>query len=122
MKNKKSILAGSVIAGALVSLSALNADASSLTNFNVLGSGAEVRSGLLSNSVSNLFELTCGAKGDTSKAHGKAAHGKTADAKCGEGKCGGKKDSLHHKDGKTKDGKCGEGKCGEKKSEMKKTK
>ena len=100
MENKKSktIVAGSMIAGALLSLS-LNANTSNLFNYNALGNGAEVR---------NAIELGCGEK--------KADDKKTKDAKCGE-----KKDTKKAKDAKcgekkAKDGKCGEGKCGEKKN------
>jgi uncharacterized low-complexity protein len=111
MENKKSIFTGSVIASAIISLSSINANASSLTNYSALGSGSEVRTILLGKSNSNMgaFELKCGAK-DTTKT--KEAKGK--DGKCGEGKCGdGKKKDVKAKESKAKDGKCGEGKCGE---------
>lgn len=114
MENKKSILAGSVIASAILGLSSINANATSLCNYSALGSGAEVRTNLLGKSSSNLgaFELKCGGKDSTST---KEAKGK--DGKCGEGKCGDKKNAktkdTKAKDGKGKDGKCGEGKCGD---------
>src|ERR1700741_2978324 len=103
-KNKKSILAGSVIASAVIGLSSITADASALTNFSNLGSGAEVRSILLNTNVADIstFELACGEKGKT-EAKGKdakATEAKSKDGKCGEGKCGDKK-----KEGKSKDGK-----------------
>ena len=98
-KKNKTIVAGSMIAGALLSLS-LNANTSNLFNYNALGNGAEVR---------NAIELGCGEK--------KADDKKGKDAKCGEKK-GGDKKSKDGKCGekKAKDGKCGEGKCGEKKN------
>ncbi len=108
-KNKKTIVAGSMIAGALLSLS-LNANTSNLFNYNALGSGSEVR---------NAIELGCGEK--------KADDKKASDAKCGEkkaddkkgkdAKCGEKKGKdAKCGEKKAKDGKCGEGKCGEKKN------
>ncbi|MGZ3905011.1 MAG: hypothetical protein ACXVC6_15020 [Bacteroidia bacterium] len=95
-KKNKSIVAGSMLAGALLSLS-VSANANSLFNYNALGSGSEVR---------NAIELSCGEKkaDDKKAAPAKDAKGdkKAKDAKCGEKKA--------------KDGKCGEGKCGEKKN------
>jgi len=122
MENKKTMLAGSIIASAFIGLSNLNANASTLNNFLALGSGAEVRSILLGNSASNLgaFELKCGGKDSTKM---KEAKGK--DGKCGEGKCGdgkkkeGKTADTKTKESKAKDGKCGEGKCGEGKQKPK---
>jgi uncharacterized low-complexity protein len=98
-KKNKTIVAGSMIAGALLSLS-LSTNASNLFNYNALGNGSEVR---------NAIEASCGEKKTDDK--------KAKDAKCGEKKAGDKK----AKDGKcgekkAKDGKCGEGKCGEKKN------
>ncbi len=133
MKNKKTILSGSVIASALLAVSGTNVGAASLTSFNTLGSGAEVRSGLLGNpsEAINAYELNCAAKdakskdatcGEKKKAETKT-DGKAKDAKCGEGKCGEKKKAETKTDGKAKDAKCGEGKCGEKKkTEEKKAK
>ncbi len=100
-KKNKTIIAGSMIAGALLSLS-LNANTSNLFNYNSLGNGAEVR---------NAIELACGEK--------KADDKKAKDAKCGEKKdAKGDKKAKDAKCGekKAKDGKCGEGKCGEKKN------
>jgi uncharacterized low-complexity protein len=93
MESKKSMLAGSLIASAILGLSNLGANASTLTTYSALGSGAEIRSELLNiaPSNSNRIELTCGAKDST-----KAGHGKAKDGKCGEGKCG-----DHKKDAKT---------------------
>ena len=95
-KKNKTIVAGSMIAGALLSLS-LNTNANTLFNYNALGNGMEVR---------NAIELSCGEKkADDKKAPAKdtkATDKKAKDAKCGEKKA--------------KDGKCGEGKCGEKKN------
>jgi uncharacterized low-complexity protein len=103
MENKKSILAGSVIASAFIGLSSISVNAATLTNYSSLGSGAELRSTLLkeTTSLAKTLDLKCG---DTTKTH----QSKGKDGKCGEGKCGDKK-----KEGKGKDGKCGEGKCGD---------
>jgi len=103
-----------MIAGALLSVSAITANTNSLLNYNGLGTAGEVRTSLV-----KTIELNCGEKKDATK-----TDTKTKDAKCGEhkdakakdGKCGEHK----AKDGKcgekkAKDGKCGEGKCGEKK-------
>jgi uncharacterized low-complexity protein len=99
MENKKTIVSGSFIAGAILSLS-LNANAANLFNYNALGNGADVR---------NAIELACGEK--------KTEEKKTKDAKCGEKKAEDKK-AKDAKCGekKAKDGKCGEAKCGEKKN------
>ena len=124
MENKKFILSGSVITSAILALTNANVDANSLSNYSSLGSGAEVRTGLLGNpsDAINAYELTCAAKDAKSKDATCGEHkkdGKAKDAKCGEGKCG-----EHKKDGKAKDAKCGEhktegkakdAKCGEKK-------
>ena len=95
MKNKKTIIAGSMLAGAMLSISAINANNSSLFNYNALGNGSEVRTNI---------ELTCSDKKADDK---KSTDKKTTDKKAKDGKCGEKK---------AKDGKCGEGKCGEKKN------
>lgn len=135
MKNKKTILSGSVIASAILAISGTNVGATSLTDFNTLGSGAEVRSSLLGNPADamNAFELACGEKKDAKakeatcgeKKDAKGAEhktdGKAKDAKCGEHKSDDKakeaKCGEHKTDGKAKDAKCGEGKCGEKKKD-----
>lgn len=137
MKNKTTILSGSVIASAILAVSGTNVNAASLTSFNTLGSGAEVRSGLLGDPAEaiNAYELTCAAKDAKSKEascgekkdgkakeascgeHKKAetkTDGKAKDAKCGEGKCGEHKKDAHKEEGKTKDAKCGEHKKDEK--------
>jgi uncharacterized low-complexity protein len=92
---KKSLLTGSLIAGALFATTSLTATASDLFRFENLGAADVVRANLLpsnANAFANL-ELKCGEKG--------------------------KSDSTMSKKGK--DGKCGEGKCGEKKKDMKKS-
>lgn len=113
MEKKSTLVTCSMIAGALLSVSAVKA--SSLMEYNALGSAGEVRSALVKS-----IDATCGEKKATdSKDHkakdAKCGEKKAKDGKCGEGKCGEKK-------GKAKDGKCGEGKCGEKKGEHKDTK
>ena len=100
MKNKKTIIAGSMLAGAMLSVSALTAS-TNLFNYNALGNGSEVRSAI---------ELTCGEKKTETKetkTTTKDTKTTTTDKKAKDGKCGEKK---------AKDGKCGEGKCGEKKN------
>lgn len=117
MEKKSTLVTCSMIAGALLSVSAITANTNSLLNYNGLGTAGEVRTSLV-----KTIELNCGEKKDATK-----TDTKTKDAKCGEhkdakakdGKCGEHKDTKA-KDGKcgekkAKDGKCGEGKCGEKK-------
>lgn len=132
---KRSILTGTIIAGALLTFS-VNTNARPSTD--VLGSGAEVRSEIIdlniNSSSNNLLELKCGeAEKTTKKAEAKPAskkEGKALEAKCGEGECGGddkktdskkletkdaktaKADKKSDKKGKTTEAKCGEGKCG----------
>lgn len=101
MEKKSNLVTCSMIAGALLSVSAVKA--SNLLDYNPLGTAGEVRSSLVKS-----IEATCGEKK-------KADEKKAKDAKCGEkkakdAKCG---------ERKAKDGKCGEGKCGEKKGEKK---
>jgi len=108
MEKKRSIITGSLFAGALMTVTGFTANAGSMFNFNSLGSGEEVRANLLEReSGARNFELKCGEKkaDSTSMKKGK-------DGKCGEGKCGDKKAK---KAKKGKDGKCGEGKCGDSK-------
>jgi len=102
MENKKSILAGSLIASAFIGLSNINANASALSNYSSLGSGAEVRSSLLNEASSALkaIELKCADSAKTKHAKGK-------DGKCGEGKCGDKKKDASCGD-KKKDASCGD--------------
>jgi uncharacterized low-complexity protein len=99
-KKKMSFIKGTLVAGALISVSALSAtpNASSLFDYSALGSGAEVRSEILHSNTSpfNNFEAKCGEKSATTTKT-TASEGKKAEAKCGEGKCG-------------------EGKCGDKKA------
>jgi uncharacterized low-complexity protein len=139
MKNtKKSIVAGTLIAGAVFGAANLNAASNEMFRFNELGSGATVRTNLLNQSVPNLraylLELTCGERtkktpADTLNAPAtKKAEDKSKEAKCGEGKCGEGKSGENNtkdmkagakadtipsgKDSKSSEGKCGEGKCG----------
>lgn len=136
---KRTILTGSIIAGALLTFSVTtNARPTS----QVMGSGAEVRTEIIdlniNSSVNNLLELKCGAeegsskkteaKPTTSKKEGKATEAKCGEGKCGEGKCGSddkkassKKVTTTEKSAKaeksakkekTTEAKCGEGKCG----------
>lgn len=111
MEKKKSIIASSLIASAIVACSSFTTNAAEVFLHRNLGSGGEIRTNLSreANGSRNL-ELNCGAKTDGSD--------KTKTEK--DGKCG--KDHKHGKDHKCgkkgKDGKCGEGKCGDKKKEV----
>ena len=130
---KKTLVAGSLIAGAVFGAASLHANANDLFRFDELGSGATVRAHLLDQSETNLkaflLELSCGedAKKDPADAKKfpatKKADDKSIEAKCGEGKCGEgtSKDmktgatadtTKAAKDSKSAEGKCGEGKCG----------
>lgn len=101
--NKKVIFSGSLVAAAILGLTAMQTNASPITTYANLGSGAAVRNVLLGGTnAGNTFELKCGEKKDST--------GKAKDAKCGEKKAG------KAKDGKCGEGKCGEGKCGSKKA------
>ena len=134
---KRTILTGSIIAGALLTFS-VTTNARPISQ--VMGSGAEVRGEIidlnLNSSVNNLLELKCGAetgsskkaeaKPASSKKEGKATEAKCGEGKCGEGKCGSadkktdaktdkkatKAETKTVKKEKTTEAKCGEGKCG----------
>ncbi len=120
MENKKrsSFIKGTLVAGALLSVTALSAmpSSSSLFNYNALGSGAEVRTEILHSNANpfNNFEAKCGEKSTTK------TEAKTSEAKCGEGTCGEgdkkaatKKSNAKAAEAKAAEAKCGEGKCGE---------
>jgi uncharacterized low-complexity protein len=118
MEKKSTLVTCSMIAGALLSVSA--AKATNLLEYNALGSASEVR-----NAIVKTIEAECGEKKDAKAGDKKTTDAKAKDAKCGEhkskdGKCGegkcGEKKTTDSK-AKSKDGKCGEGKCGEKKTE-----
>jgi uncharacterized low-complexity protein len=111
MEKKSTLVTCSMIAGALLSVSAVKA--TSLLEYNALGSAGEVRSALVKTIEANCGEKKAETKTDGKTKDAKCGEKKTKDGKCGEGKCGEKK-------GKAKDGKCGEGKCGEKKKDTKK--
>jgi uncharacterized low-complexity protein len=96
MEKKSTLVTCSMIAGALMSVSAVKAN--SLLEYNALGTAGEVRCALV-----KTIEAECGEKKDAKKTDAKKSDAKAKDAKCGEHKA--------------KDGKCGEGKCGEKKTE-----
>ncbi len=133
---KKSFLAPTLIATAILGGTTLNANTNSLFSFNELGSGAEVRTVLATNGAFSdrpvlHFEMKCGNDAKVEKAESKSktekAESKSKDAKCGEGKCGegdSKDKASASKDkkaeaktekkteSKSSDAKCGEGKCG----------
>ena len=105
MEKKKSILASSLIAGAIIAVSSFSASAAGMFNYNNLGTGEAVRANLLNRiDGGKNFELKCGKKGKTDSTMSK----KGKDGKCGEGKCGDKKKTMK----KGKDGKCGATKKG----------
>ena len=87
----KSILGTTVLAS---SMFVSSANATSLFDFDFLGSAGEVRNELVAKSKG--LDLTCGDKKDAKKddkktdkkATVKKKEGKSKDAKCGEGKCG----------------------------------
>jgi uncharacterized low-complexity protein len=119
MKNFKntSIVTGSLLVGALFSTA--TGTAANLFDFDYLGTGAELRSNLLSSDVTNILsnkvdDLKCGEGKCGDKKTETKTEAKSKDAKCGEGKCGEKKDAKKTKkaESKSKDAKCGEGKCG----------
>jgi len=116
-KKKKNLLTGALVAGAIITGSALNMNVANAFSFRTLGSGSDLRANLLKTDTNPdlLFELKCGEKkADTTNQ-------KVKDAKCGEGKCGDEKTIIKSdtsntetsNESKTKDAKCGEGKCGE---------
>jgi len=125
-----SIVASSLLAGALVTFAGTNLNARPSTS-QVLGNGAELRGQIIDLNINfsplNIFEMKCGeAKPEeTTKETKKEAkvekkEGKAVEAKCGEGKCGeGKaakttetKTEKKEETTKTTEAKCGEGKCG----------
>lgn len=116
MVKRKTILAGSIVAGALMAVTGFTAQSTGMFNYKSMGSGDEVRTNLLrTNSNSRTLELKCGEKGKTDSTMSK----KGKDGKCGEGKCGDKSKTDSVKTKKGKDGKCGEGKCGATKKKTK---
>lgn len=136
--NKKSIITGALVAGALFGGMSLSAATTSLFQFEELGTGAQVRSQLLNQALAGntgiTLEMKCGASGttgtttpstDAKKKDDKSSDAKCGDGKCGDGKCGDKKKTdtdakkttdvkkdAKPADDKSKDGKCGDGKCG----------
>ncbi|MCF6332080.1 MAG: hypothetical protein L3J11_02250 [Draconibacterium sp.] len=120
MENKKrsSFIKGTLVAGALLSVTALSAmpSSSSLFNYNALGSGAEVRTEILHGNANpfNNFEAKCGEK-STTKAEAKSSAAKCGDGTCGEGdkKAATKKSNAKASEAKASEAKCGEGTCGE---------
>ncbi|WP_026769159.1 hypothetical protein [Asinibacterium sp. OR53] len=100
MEKKRNIVAGSILAGAMIAVSGIAANAAGTFHYNNMGSGEAVRGNLLSRTaVSRSLELKCGEKGKADSTMGKKGKdGKCGEGKCGEGKCGG-----HKKDGKKAD-------------------
>lgn len=131
---RKTMITGSLIAGAVLGTGSLSAAKTNLFNYNDLGSGSVVRAKLLNQTEVDykafLLELNCGEKPkketEVKKNETKKAENKSKEAKCGEGKCGENKDKQSKdlkaetqaksdttaKESKSKEAKCGEGKCG----------
>ena len=90
MEKKSTLVTCSMIAGALLSVSAVKAN-TSLLNYNALGTASEVRTAMV-----KTIELNCGEKKTETKTTEtkttKTTETKSKDGKCGEGKCGEKKD------------------------------
>lgn len=99
-KLAKGLLAVSFLGFSAMFATAATTPSSSLFDYTVLGSGAEVRTEMLNNTNAPLgnFEATCGEKPDDTKAK--------------EAKCGEKTGDAKTKEAKTTEAKCGEGKCG----------
>jgi uncharacterized low-complexity protein len=99
MEKKRNIVAGSILAGAMIAVSGMAANAAGTFHYNNMGSGETVRGNLLSRTaVNRSLELKCGEKGKADSTMKKGKDGKCGEGKCGEGKCGG-----HKKDGKKTD-------------------
>ena len=130
MENKtKLVLRGSLLAGSIISLGALQVNAEELVRVENLGSGGEVRATLLASerTLDNAIELKCGEKESkpeskkSEKSESKTEEHKCGEGKCGEGKCGEKKEETkksEKSESKAEEHKCGEGKCGEGKCGM----
>ncbi|MBA7537033.1 hypothetical protein ES705_29299 [subsurface metagenome] len=126
MRTKKSkvkstaLLAGILVGGTALNLSAANVNSSDLLDYTSLGSGAELRTELLDLNRISLNAIDRINSENTLK---------FSELKCGEGKCGGDKENEKEgkvekgekaKESKTDESKCGEGKCGGEESESKK--
>ncbi len=116
MENKsKIILKGSLLAGSIISLGALQVQAEDLVRAENLGSGGEIRATLLASEriIDNAIELKCGEKKEEGKGSKKKtetkSENKAEEHKCGEGKCGEGEKKLETKsESKSKEHKCGE--------------
>lgn len=143
MKTKKNhtknaaVISGSLVTGLVAGLAADEANANELFNYSDLGTGYELRSGLIDmNTVEQALQ--------SNTVRAKVWEDKCGEGKCGEGKCGEEKKKEEKKDDKkenkekkesavkaedkkkaeegkkkeenkeekTKEAKCGEGKCG----------
>ena len=120
---RKSILKGVVISGMIAgTVPAMAANTNDLLNFDVIGSGAELRTQLLEQYGSPIDAVNQNSENYF------VGEAKCGENKCGEGKCGkeGKKEGKKEakkagKSEKTGEAKCGENTCGEKsKKEAKK--
>lgn len=127
---KNILLTGSIVAGSVIGLSGLNANATETFKYSELGSGAEVRTELLQSSSSDIrmIDMSCGEdhkeakkekkegkekkdkKAETKEAKA-SKESKSTEHKCGEGACGEsskKEDKKAAKESKSKEAKCGE--------------
>ena len=120
--NKKSLLTGAVLAGALAAFTISNVEARPATT-RVLGNGTELRTEIIELNViaspANVFEMKCGAgtteKGKKTQKKANTKTGKTVESKCGankKAKAEKKTEKKSDKKSKTTEGKCGQGKCG----------
>ena len=143
MKNQKknlkkaAVISSALLSGSVIGLSPLNAGTGSLFDYNALGTGAELRSGIIdmnktmkaskaaeSTSTIKFSELKCGegscgeGKKEEKKSEGKEASKKKSETKSSEAKCGEgekkeeKKSEAKKSESKSSESKCGEGKCG----------
>lgn len=108
----KNLLKGTLVAGALFTVSSMSAaTTSSLFDYDTMGSGSQVRSEILnspSSSSMNNYNLTAS---DSKTLDASCGENKTKDANCGANKKEAKKDMKKanvKKEGKMKDASCGE--------------
>nr|NQU94473.1 hypothetical protein [Bacteroidota bacterium] len=142
MQNKKSLIfTSTLIAGAAISLTAMELPTAQTSRYSDLGTGSDVRTSILFDQgimPANIFEMKCASKEtspdkkkgtetkDAKVKDGKATEAKCGEGKCGDGKCGSKADTTNVTDAKVKgadvksdsknkvkDSKTKEAKCGE---------
>jgi uncharacterized low-complexity protein len=109
-ERKNSILKGVVLSGMMAGALPLAANAENLMNYELMGSGSEIRSDLL-NQYGSPIEAVSNVQNDYV-----VGEAKCGEAKCGEGKCGSdsKKEAKKSEAKSTKADKTSEATCGEK--------